>query len=217
MPRAGVFVSGTDTGIGKTLVAACLVHRWRADYWKPVQTGLAQDTGDSETVAALAGGQGRIVPPRHVFQAPLSPEAAAVQEGRQVGLDDFALPPGRAPIVVEGAGGVLVPLGGGATMAELMHRLGLPVLLVIRGTLGTINHSLLSLEALRARAIAVAGIVVCGQERDGNAATVARLGGVSVLGVVPPLPSVTPAAIAEAAASLRIDPPLAAGASRQDR
>ena len=127
MPRAGVFVSGTDTGIGKTLVAACLVHRWRADYWKPVQTGLAQDTGDSEMVAALAGGQGRIVPPRHEFQAPLSPEAAAVQEGRQVGLDDFTLPPGRAPIVVEGAGGVLVPLGGGATMAELLHRLGLPV------------------------------------------------------------------------------------------
>ena len=88
-----------------------------------------------------------------------------------------------------------------------MHRLGLPVLLVIRGTLGTINHSLLSLEALRARAIAVAGIVVCGPERDGNAATVARLGGVPMLGVVPPLPAVTPAAIAQAAASLRVDPP----------
>ena len=131
--RAGVFVTGTDTGIGKTVVSACLVRRWGADYWKPVQTGLATDTADSLTVAHLAeAAAGRTHAPRHVFQAPLSPQAAAAAEGATIALADFRLPGGAAPIVVEGAGGVLVPLGGGALMADLMVALGLPVLLVAR-------------------------------------------------------------------------------------
>ncbi len=208
MARQGVFVTGTDTGIGKTIVSACLVQRWSADYWKPVQTGLAHEAGDSETVAALAGAGARIHPPRHVFGAPLSPEAAARQEGRRIGIDDFTLPPGAAPVVVEGAGGVLVPLNDESMMADLMHRLGLPVLLVVRGTLGTINHSLLSIETLRRRSVAIAGIVVCGPDQDGNAATIERLGRVPILGMLPRLAALTPTSVAEAARLLPASPPL---------
>ena len=206
MARPGAFVTGNDTGIGKTFASACLVQRWRADYWKPVQTGLAEEAGDSETVASLTGA--RIHPPRHEFAAPLSPEAAALREGGTVSLADFLLPSGQAPIVVEGAGGVLVPLGAGATMADLIRQLGLPAILVARGTLGTISHSLLSIEALRSRGIPIAGIIVSGPDEDGNAATIERLGRVPILAILPRLGTITPAAIAEAARLLPAFPPL---------
>ena len=209
--RAGVFVTGTDTGIGKTVVSACLVRRWAADYWKPVQTGLAGDPSDSLTVAQLAGAPAsRIHPPRHVFQAPLSPEAAAAAEGASVALTDFELPGtgGTAsPIVVEGAGGVLVPLGGGALMTDLMGRLGLPVLLVARTGLGTINHTLLSLEVLRARGLVVWGVVMVGQGGADNAEAIARLGQVAILAHLAPMPDVTAAAVTVAAAVMPAAPP----------
>ncbi len=195
--RPGVFVTGTDTGIGKTVVSACLVRRWNAEYWKPVQTGLAQEAGDSATVARLAdAASDRIHPPRFGFAAPLSPEAAAAHERQQVLLTDFDLPEGRAPIVVEGAGGVLVPLGAGCSMADLMRRLGLPVLLVARSTLGTINHTLLSLEALRSRGLAVWGVVLVGPGPDENAEAIARLGAVAILATIPPLAAIDAAAVA---------------------
>ncbi len=203
-----MFVTGTDTGIGKTVVSACLVRRWNADYWKPVQTGLAEDPGDTRTVADLAGAPAsRMHAPRYAFQAPLSPEAAATAEGATVALADLLLPKGRTPIVVEGAGGVLVPLGGGALMTDLMVQLGLPVLVVARTTLGTINHTLLSLEALRARGLTVWGAVMVGPEDAGNAEAIARHGNVRVLARLQPLPALTQAAVAAAAEMLPAVPP----------
>ena len=206
--RAGVFVTGTDTGVGKTVVSACLVRRWRADYWKPVQTGLAEDEADTVTVARLSGAAvGRMHSPRHSFQAPLSPEAAASAEDAQVSLADFSLPAGGAPVVVEGAGGVLVPLGGGALMVDLMVELGLPVLLVSRTALGTINHTLLSLECLRARNLTVWGVVMVGTDNPANAEAIARLGRVAVLARLATMPVLTEAAISRAAEALPASPP----------
>jgi malonyl-CoA O-methyltransferase len=181
--RLAFFVTGTDTGVGKTIVAACLACRLGADYFKPVQTGLDDDTA---TVAALASlGPERVHPPRHRFKAPLSPEAASALEGVRIALADFSLPGTKRPLVVEGAGGVLVPLGGGATMACLMAQFGLPVVLVARSTLGTINHTLLSLEALNGRGIAVAGVVMVGPPNAGNRAAIEVHGQVRVLAELP--------------------------------
>ena len=206
--RQGVFVTGTDTGIGKTVVSACLVRRWGAEYWKPLQTGLAEEAGDSHTVAHLAQAPAhRIHPPRYAFQAPLSPEAAAAAKGQSVAISGLDLPPGDRTLVVEGAGGVLVPLGGGLLMADLMARLGLPAVLVARTTLGTINHTLLSLEALRARFLAVWGVVLAGPDHPGNAEAIARLGRVRILARLEPLAAVTPAAVAEAALAMPAHPP----------
>ena len=194
--RLGVFVTGTDTGIGKTVVSACLVRRYGADYWKPVQSGLAEDDGDSQTVARLAGAApARIHAPRYTLQAPLSPEAAAALEGVSIALADFDLPPGDAPIVVEGAGGVLVPLGGGALMVDLIARLGLPALLVARSALGTINHTLLSIEALRARGLGIAGVVMVGAGGAANAEAIARLGRVTVLARIDVVPVLDPQSV----------------------
>ena len=196
----GVFVTGTDTGVGKTVISACLIRGLGAEYWKPAQTGLAQEPGDTQSVTELAGiGLDRVHAPRFALQAALSPEAAATREGISLALEDFDLPVSPRPIVVEGAGGVLVPIAPGFMMADLMVRLGLPVVLVARGSLGTINHTLLSIEALRARALAVAGVVICGQDEDGNGAAIERHGRVPLLAVLPWLTPLTPETLAKAA------------------
>lgn len=202
----GIFVTGTDTDVGKTVAAAILVRALDGAYWKPVQSGTADlPGGDSATVAALAGlPAGRILPTRHAFAAPLSPDQAAALEGRAMALEDFALPACDRPLVVEGAGGVLVPLNDRALMIDLMARLGLPVVVVARSGLGTINHTLLTLEALRARALPVAGVVLAGPPLPRNRAAIEHFGAVRVIGGIPPLVPLTPHAVAEAAKDLDV-------------
>lgn len=183
----GVFVTGTGTEVGKTVVSAALVRALDAEYWKPVQTGCLEDS-DTDTVARLAAlGPDRIHPPAHICQAPLSPHEAARLEGAAISLEDFALPETNRPLVVEGAGGVLVPLNDRHTMADLMSRLGLPSVLVALSGLGTINHTLLSLEALKARDIPVLGVVMNGEPNAANADAIGTFGGVPVLLELAPL------------------------------
>ena len=182
----GVFVTGTDTGIGKTLVSACLVQAWNASYWKPVQTGLASESDDTATVTALAAlPPDRVQAPRHALQTPLSPQAAAALEGVTMSLDDFTLPIIASPLVVEGAGGVLVPLSETALMIDLIARLGLPVVVVARSGLGTINHTLLTLAALRERQLPIAGVILSGSPIPGNRSAIQRFGRVPVLAELP--------------------------------
>jgi len=185
LPR-GVFVTGTDTDVGKTVAAACLCAAWNASYWKPVQTGLAADRGDRATVADLAGlTAARVLPSAYEFQAPLSPHAAAAAENATIRLSSIRLPGTSGPMVLEGAGGVLVPLNDSALMADLIRELALPAVLVTRTTLGTINHTLLSLEALRARGITVAGVILNGPANAGNRDAIARFGRVRILAELP--------------------------------
>jgi malonyl-CoA O-methyltransferase len=206
MTRRGVFVTGTDTGVGKTVAAACLVRAWGADYWKPVQTGLAEEAGDSATVAELAGlPPDRIIPPCYALQAPLSPAAAAALEGVAIDLSAFAVPEGDAPLVVEGAGGVLVPLTADSLIIDLMVRLGLPVVVVARSTLGTINHTLLTLEALRWRVLPVAGVILNGPPNPANRAAIEHYGRVRVLAELPARPGLDAGTVAELARHI---PPL---------
>jgi malonyl-CoA O-methyltransferase len=193
----GVFVTGTDTGIGKTVVSSCLARAWAADYWKPVQTGLAEDPGDTQTVAALANLLAeRLHPPRFAFAAALSPHAAAAMEGKAVRLGDFTLPRSHRPIVVEGAGGALVPLNGEASMADLCTRLGLPAVVVVRDRLGAISHTLMTLEVLRARGAEILGVVMVGEPFADNAEAIAAHGRVRILARLPWAETVGPAEVA---------------------
>ena len=206
-PARGVFVTGTDTGVGKTVVSACLVRAWDADYWKPVQTGLADEPGDTPAVAALAAvGPERTHPPAYAFQAPLSPDAAARREGAEVSLDALALPESRRPVVVEGAGGALVPLNDRASMIDLMVRLDLPVVVAAPNRLGAINQTLLTLEALRARGLDVLGVVLIGPPFADNRAAIEARGGVRIIAELPWAQALGPDDIAGWAASM---PPLA--------
>ncbi|MBF0310067.1 MAG: dethiobiotin synthase [Magnetococcales bacterium] len=186
---SGCFVTGTDTGVGKSVAAAWLVRELDGDYWKPVQCGLEDGEGDGERVARLAGVAGeRIHPERYRLNLPRSPHEAAAREGITIRLSDFVLPQSVRPLVVEGAGGVLVPLNDHDFMVDLMRHLGLPVALVARTALGTINHTLLSLEALRRRGVEVAGVILNGDPDVDNRAAICRYGQVEVLGEIPVLP-----------------------------
>ncbi len=189
----GVFVTGTDTGIGKTVISAALLVRYRSAavvrYWKPIQTGTDRDD-DTATVSMLAGDTGRPPLTDGVRLArPLSPHLAARYAGQTIALEPL-LSVARSQslderFVVEGAGGVLVPINESRLMIDLMAALGLPVLVVSRSTLGTINHTLLTLEALRSRGLAVAGVIMNGPRNDDNREAIERYGGVDVVGQVP--------------------------------
>lgn len=200
LPR-GVFVTGTDTGIGKTLVSAVLAQAWQADYWKPLQSGLSDETGDTDTVAQLAALRpARLHAPAAALQASLSPMAAAELEGLAIDTHALTLPSTAAPLVVEGAGGLYVPIDEEHMMIDLIVQLGLPAVLVARSSLGTINHTLLSLRALRERHIPVLGVVLSGTANPGNRKAIEHFGKVRILAEIPALSQVD-AAVVEALAA----------------
>lgn len=191
-------ITGTDTDIGKSVFAAALTAALGASYWKPVQAGLAEGT-DSETVARIGGVDPvRILPERYRLTIPASPHYSAEQEGLVIGLDDLDIPQIDGPLVIEGAGGALVPVNPELLFADLFAHWGLPVIIVASTRLGTINHSLLTIEALRARNVPVHGIAFIGDENIDSEQTICRIGAVSHLGRLPMLDTLTPDALRDA-------------------
>lgn len=192
-----IFVTGTDTDIGKTTVAAILTAGLGATYWKPIQSGTREGT-DTNTLKDLTGlPDTRFCPPVYAFQAPLSPHLAAARENRVIHLEAITLPAQAqtGPLVIEGAGGLMVPLNDRELMIDLIKHLALPVVLVASNRLGTINQVLLSLEALRSRHIPVAGVVLNRGINDEHAGTIEHFGRVSVLGQIPEYPCLGPATV----------------------
>lgn len=181
-----LIITGTDTDVGKTVFAAGLAAYLGAHYWKPVQAGLDGET-DSETVRRLGGTTVGILPEAYRLTTPCSPHEAARIDGVTIDPARLALPPGDKPLVVEGAGGVLVPIADGLLAADLFARWGLPVVLVARTALGTINHTLLSVEALRVRGIAVLGVAFCGDGEPVAEEAIPRIGALRHLGRLPHL------------------------------
>jgi dethiobiotin synthase len=215
----GIFVTGTDTNVGKTVVSAALMLRYRAEaplrYWKPVQTGVEQDD-DTREVARLARRPGppygdEILDCGIRLPAPLSPHLAARRAGTRITVGSLvetahsadlkvraAHPAPAAPPVrwiVEGAGGALVPLNERETMADLMQALDLPVVIAARSALGTINHTCMTIEALRRRMLRVAGVVMVGERNDENRLAIERYGAAEVLGQMPRFDPLTPEAL----------------------
>jgi dethiobiotin synthase len=191
----GFFVTGTDTDVGKTVVAAWLVARLDACYWKPVQAGTHPET-DSATVRRLSGAApDRILPEAYVLAEPMAPHEAARREGINIDMAKLVPPPCHRPLVAEGAGGLMVPLNEQSYVIDLARELDLPLILVARSTLGTINHTLLSLEAIRRRALPLAGVVMNGPETPHNRAAIERYGRVEVIAEIPWLDRVTPEAL----------------------
>ena len=184
------FITGSDTDAGKTIACAWIMLHTPVHYWKPVQAGL-EDT-DEETIRALTGArEDRFVPTTYALPEPLSPHEAARRAGVNIDMEAFRLPDGSHPLIVEGAGGLLVPLNEDALVIDLIEKLGLPAILVCRTTLGTINHSLLSLEALRARNIPVAGVILSGPDVPHNRAAIETYGKVRIIAHIPPLDPLT--------------------------
>jgi dethiobiotin synthetase len=192
-----VVVCGTDTDVGKTVVSAWLVQGLRATYWKPVQSGL-DGGGDSQRVQQLlALPASRVLPEAYRLHQPVSPHWAAEQDGVSIDPARLALPQVQGALVIETAGGLLVPLRRDWLQIEQLQRWGLPVLLVGRSGLGTLNHCLLSLEALNRRQIPVLGLVLNGPLHPDNPRTLEAIGGVPVLGQLPNLQPLSAAALAQ--------------------
>jgi dethiobiotin synthetase len=195
---ARVVVTGTDTGIGKTVFSAGLAGLLDGFYWKPVQSGLDEET-DNETVTRLSSlPAGRVLPEAYRLKTPLSPHRSAEIDGVAIEAAKLSFPKLPGPLIIEGAGGLMVPLNRQTRFIDIFREWQLPVILCARTGLGTINHTLLSVEALHARSIPLLGIAFIGDEMPDTQRTIAEMGKVRVLGRLPRLDPLTPEALAAA-------------------
>jgi len=195
-PRRQLVICGTDTDVGKTVVSALVVQGLGALYWKPVQSGLegGGDTGRLQTLLQLP--VERLLPEAYRLRAPVSPHWAAEREGITIDPARLALPAVAGPLVVETAGGLLVPLRRDWLQIDQLAVWGLPVLLVARSGLGTLNHTLLSVQALRHRGLKLLGLVLNGPLHPDNPATLTALARTPVLAQLPPLKPLSAEALA---------------------
>lgn len=166
MPKR-YFITGIGTGIGKTLVSAILCEAWKADYWKPVQAGYESGTDSDFVKKSLSNKVSKIFPERYKLKWAASPHLSASKENIEMKLPDFKIPGSKNILIVEGAGGLLVPVNQSDLMVDLINYLQLEVIVVSQFYLGSINHSLLTAEALAKRNIPVAGVVFNGDKMEG--------------------------------------------------
>jgi dethiobiotin synthetase len=195
----GFFVTGTDTNVGKTVLSALLVAALDAVYWKPIQTGAAESTDRRFVRLWAAPHDEQLVPECYCFDPPVSPHLAAREAGVRIELDSIRFPAAAAGRlwIVEGAGGVMVPLNERDLMLDVIRDLGLPVVVAARTSLGTINHTLLTLSALCSAQLDVRGVVLIGEENLENRRAIEHYGGVQVVGHIPFLANINRAALLE--------------------
>lgn len=193
-----IAILGIHTGIGKTIATAVLAEAWGAHYWKPVQAGLEER--DTYTVGSLiTDGSSRVYPEAVALTQPLSPHAAAAIDGVAIDHTTFYWPVCRQPLLVETAGGVLSPISATATMADFVADSRLPALLVCRHYLGSINHTLMSIEILKKRGIHLLGLVVNGPADAASEEFITAYTAVPILARIPQLTELSAAQVAAAA------------------
>ena len=203
MESRSFFVTGIDTNIGKTVVSAILVEALQADYWKPIQSGDLHYT-DTDKVKELVNGKTILHPEAYRLNNPLSPHVSAKLDDISISLASFQLPETTNNLIVEGAGGLLVPINeDGDYLSDLILQLGMEVLLVSKNYLGSINHTLLSIEYLKSKSISVKGIVIVGEKNESSESIITKNTGVKILHHVPLADSVTREFIKEQAELLR--------------
>jgi dethiobiotin synthase len=179
--RQNYFITGTDTDVGKSIAAAwCMLHL-DAEYWKPTQSGLKPPT-DMQTVQQITQfSHHRFHPETYRLRQPLSPHEAAKRDGVKIDMSAFQVPETQRSLVIEGAGGLMVPLNRNNLVIDLIVQLAFPTILVCRSGLGTINHTLLSLEAMRKRNIDIKGVIINGPKMPHNREAIEEYGEVPVI------------------------------------
>jgi dethiobiotin synthetase len=200
-------VTGTDTGIGKTTVAAMLVLALDGLYWKPIQSGTDDGTDRWRVQTLTQLPDDRLLAERYVLSQPLSPHRAAELDGVEIQSEALALPASESTLIIEGAGGLMVPITRNKLQIDVFADWGLPVILCARTGLGTINHTLLSIEALRGRHMRLHGLIFVGDDNPDNMRTIVEFSGARILGRLPPLDRIDRAVLADA---------FARGFSRED-
>ncbi len=208
-PYPGLIVSGADTDAGKTVVSAVLLRGLGGTYWKPLQSGT-QDGTDTALVQRLTGlDDSHFLPEAYSFAAPFSPQQAAEMEGAAVDVDRLRLPEAdrlaHRPLLVEGAGGLLVPVTREVLYADLFEGWALPVILVGRNRLGIVNHMLLSIAECRRRGLRMLGFILSGSGNPENAKAIARHGDIACLGEIPEVNFSSQAGLAQAVEAVDFD------------
>jgi dethiobiotin synthetase len=196
----GFFVTGTDTNVGKTVLSALLVAALDAAYWKPIQTGATEGTDRDSVRAWSEAAEDRLPSARYRFDPPVSPHLAARKAGVRIALDEINLPadPAGRKWIVEGAGGVMVPLNERELMRDLIRRIGFPAIIAARTALGTINHTLLTVAALREAHLPICGVALIGDENIENRRAIEQYGNVRVVGHIPMLKQINRASLLDA-------------------
>jgi dethiobiotin synthetase len=203
MKGNGYFLTGIGTDVGKTLVAATLVEAMQADYWKPIQSGDLEHTDTMKVKDLVLNKRSVFYPERHMLSAPLSPHAAAAVDGVRIRLSDFSLPATENTLIVEGAGGLMVPLNDYDTIIDLIERLRLPVILVSKHYLGSINHTLLSIEALKKRNLPIAGLIFNGDANPASEEAIEKIGRIAAWFRIPVFPEINAAVVAAYAKTIQ--------------
>jgi dethiobiotin synthetase len=186
------FITGTDTNVGKTVLSALLVSALDGIYWKPVQSGACEGTDRRSVIEWAELAEEKTLPECYCFDAPVSPHLAARLAGARIDINRIHAPDGSdsSRVIAEGAGGILTPLNDRQTILDLIRRLAFPVIVASRTSLGTINHTLLTVRALREAEIRLRGVVMIGEENGENRRAIEWYGKVPVIGHVPWLPAV---------------------------
>lgn len=157
-----IFVTGIGTDVGKTVVSSVLVEALKADYWKPVQTGSFFSTDTAKVQKWISNSESKIHPESYLLKQYMSPHAAAELENREISLSNITIPDTSNTLIIEGAGGLLVPLNRAEFMIDMIKKFDAEVVLVVQNYLGSINHTLLSVEALKNKGLKILGIVFNG-------------------------------------------------------
>lgn len=198
------FITGIGTGIGKTITSAVLTEKLNADYWKPIQSG---DLAQSDSLAIenlITNTISKIHPETYRLNHPLSPHLSAKMDGIEIELDKFQLPETNNTLIIEGAGGLMVPLNNKELIIDLIKYLSIPVIVVSQNYLGSINHTLLTINTLKQHNINIKGIIFNGETNTESESYIVRYTQVQSLGNIPLLSNLDKVSIKEARKNLAI-------------
>jgi dethiobiotin synthetase len=184
------FITGIGTDVGKTVVSAVLVEALQADYWKPIQAGDLHNTDSQKVASWITSSQSKFFPSTYTLHTPASPHHAAAIDKLSIKVRDFLLPQTQNSLIVEGAGGVLVPLNENELILDLIKNLNLEVILVIKNYLGSINHSLMSIGVLQQAGVPIKGLIFCGETSKASETYILNYSRLPCLGCVPLLQTI---------------------------
>ncbi len=199
----GIFVTGIGTEVGKTVISAILTEALEADYWKPIQSGDLDFTDTMKVQSWISNSKTKFHPEAYRLNTPMSPHAAAAIDGVEIDLSQINLAVTANFLLAEGAGGLLVPLNYKDCIIDLIQHLQLPVILISKHYLGSINHTLLSIEALRNRNIPIGGLIFNGEEHPTTEAIIQEMSGIQALCRINPLENITKEKIADEAKRIK--------------
>ena len=197
------FITGIGTEVGKTIASAIVTQALKADYWKPIQAGELNHSDRMKVEALIDNDQTKFHSEAYKLNQPISPHAAAKRDGVEIDISSFKIPHTNNHLVIEGSGGLLVPLNDKDTILDLIESLNCEVILVSRHYLGSINHTLMSIEALQQRNITIKGILFNGKENKDTESIITNMSGLDIIGRINELDDLNKSVINSLAQNLR--------------